>query len=288
MASQPLAPLATGFCSLLGALAYAWGWRSAAWLNAAGAAILAGSLIARGLQANHWPLANHYEFALAFALATALAPLVLARQRPSPEPAAAVERGHGDAEPVEDDPRPEPAVERSHIVQAATMVLATGLVLYARLGMPAFKRAIQPLPPALDSLWFPLHVGLAAAAYGALAMAGAAGLVWLVRPPGRIEAERLLDRAIAAGYPFLTLSLIFGMIWAQVAWGRYWGWDLKEAWTLITWLVYTLYWHLRGHPAWRGRRLAWLALAGSGVVLFTFLGTGWLARTVGLESLHLF
>jgi ABC-type transport system involved in cytochrome c biogenesis permease subunit len=274
-------------CLLLAALAYTRAWQSGFWLNAAGVAILAGSLIARGLQAGHWPQANQYEFALAFALGTGLAPLLLARQRPSRETAAAVEAGQGD-KPVEDGPVPKPRAERACGVQAVTMVLAAGLVLYARLGLPAFKRAIQPLPPALDSLWFPLHVGSAALGYGALAMAGAAGLVWLVRRPGRIEVERLLDRGIAAGYPLLTLSLIFGMIWAQVAWGRYWDWDLKEVWTLITWLVYTLYWHLRGRPAWKGRRLAWLALVGLGAVLFAFLGVGWLARTVGLESLHLF
>jgi ABC-type transport system involved in cytochrome c biogenesis permease subunit len=118
-------------------------------------------------------------------------------------------------------------------------------------------------------------------------------LVWLLHArdgdkPERRAAEGLLDRAIAAGYPLLTLSMIFGMIWAQVAWGRYWGWDLKELWTLITWLVYALYWHVRTRPGWQGRRLAWLCLAGLGAVFFTFLGTGWLARTVGLESLHLF
>ena len=86
----------------------------------------------------------------------------------------------------------------------------------------------------------------------------------------------------------MTISMIFGMIWAQAAWGRYWGWDLKEVWTLSTWLIYTLYWHLHRRPGWQGRRVAWLALIGLGAVLFTFLGTGWLARTVGLESLHLF
>lgn len=288
MASQPIAPLAAGACLLLAALAYARDWRAGAWLNAAGAAILAGSLIARGLQADHWPLTNQYEFALAFALGTALAPLMLVRRQPFRETAAAVEARRGDQKPVADGLEPEPRAERANGAQVATMILAAGLVLYARLGIPAFKRAIQPLPPALDSVWLPLHVGAAALGYGALAMAGASGLVWLVRQPGRIEAERLLDRAISVGYPLLTLSLIFGMIWAQVAWGRYWGWDLKEVWTLIAWLVYTLYWHLRARPAWRGRRFAWLAVAGLVAVLFTFLGTSWLARTVGLESLHLF
>jgi ABC-type transport system involved in cytochrome c biogenesis permease subunit len=174
------------------------------------------------------------------------------------------------------------------VVVASAMMVAAALVLYARLGMPAIRIAIRPLPPALDSVWLPLHVGAAALAYGFLAVAGSAGFAWLLSESARSEVEWLLDRAIAVGYPLLTLSLLLGMIWAQVAWGRYWGWDLKEVWTLITWLIYTLYWHLCRRRRWRGRRQAWLALAGFGSVLFTFVGVGWLARMVGLESLHLF
>jgi cytochrome c-type biogenesis protein CcsB len=176
------------------------------------------------------------------------------------------------------------------------MLIAALLVAYARFVLPGVKQMIRPLPPALDSAWMPLHVGTAALAYGSLALAGAAGLAWLLRKrtlsptevSGQSETEGLLDRAIAAGFPLLTLSMIFGMIWAQVAWGRYWGWDLKEAWTLITWLVYALYWHVRRRPQWKGLRLAWLALVGLASVLFTFLGIGWLARIVGLEGLQLF
>ena len=82
--------------------------------------------------------------------------------------------------------------------------------------------------------------------------------------------------------------MLLGTIWAQAAWGRWWGWDLKEVWTLITWLVFSLYAHVRRRSGWEGRRLAWLTLAGFASVLFTFLGVGWLARAVGLESLHLF
>jgi ABC-type transport system involved in cytochrome c biogenesis permease subunit len=265
MASGPLAPLAAGFCLLLSALACARGWKIGIWFAAAGAALLAGGLVARGLAAGRWPLTNEYEFALAFALAIALATIGLGTKA-----------GLSDS------------VDGASAVQAAALAIATGLVAYARLGMPAFKRTIQPLQPALDSTWLPLHVGSAALGYGALTVAGAAGLVWLVYKPSRTGASRLRNRGIAVGYPLLTLSMIFGMIWAQVAWGRYWGWDLKEVWTLITWLLYTLYWHLRGRPGWQGRRLAWLALAGLGAIFFTFLGVGWLARRVGLQSLHLF
>jgi ABC-type transport system involved in cytochrome c biogenesis permease subunit len=205
-------------------------------------------------------LTNQYEFAVAFALSTALAAL-------------AVDAGRAD---------------RSPTVQAVSLFLAAALVTYARLLLPDVKRAIQPLPPALDSVWLPLHVGAAALAYGALAVAGAAGLVWLARAPERTAVERTLRRGISAGYPLLTLSIILGLIWAQVAWGRYWAWDLKEVWTLITWLIYTLYWHLHRRPGWPGHRIAWLAAAGLAAVLFTFLGVGWLARSTGLQSLHLF
>jgi len=265
MASGPVGALVGGGCFLLSALVYAGRGRAGPWLGTAGAAVLTGTLAGRGLRAGHWPLTDEYEFALAFALGTAMAALALGHRERYSEP------GRGDS-----------------AVRATTMALAAVLVACARLIMPAFKRAIQPLPPALDSAWLPLHVGAAALGYGALAMAGAAAIIWRTRESGRAEAERLMDRAIAAGYPLLTLSMLLGMVWAQEAWGRYWDWDLKEVWTLVTWLVYTLYWHLRGHRRWKGRRLSWLALVGLGAVLFTFLGVGWLARAVGLQSLHLF
>jgi ABC-type transport system involved in cytochrome c biogenesis permease subunit len=260
MGSGPVTPLAAGVFFLLAAAASIRNRRLGAWLGAAGAAILGGGLAARGLQAGYWPLTSQYEFALAFALGTILAALALNAPRHGRVPAA----------------------------QALALLLAASLAAYARLGLPASKQASQPLSPVLDSAWLPLHVGSAALAYGALAVAGTAALAWLLREKDRPAAAWLLDRAIAAGYPLLTLSLIFGMIWAEVAWGRYWGWDLKEVWTLTTWLVYSLYWHVRQRRGWQGRRLAWLALAGLGAVLFTFLGTSWLARAVGLESLHLF
>ncbi len=268
MASGSLMVILASACFLLASLTYARGWPVGAWLAAAGAAILTGALAARGLRAGHWPLASEYEFALAFALGTALVALASATR----------------------------ASWRIPLVQAITMLIAVLLVAYARFVLPMAKQVIQPLPPALASVWLPLHVGAAALACGALALAGAAGLAWLLREhiphategSRRMETAWLLDRAIAAGFPLLTLAMIFGMIWAQAVWGRYWGWDLKEVWTLITWLVYALYWHVRRQPRWQGRRLVWLALIGLASVLFTFFGVGWLARAVGLESLHLF
>jgi ABC-type transport system involved in cytochrome c biogenesis permease subunit len=95
-------------------------------------------------------------------------------------------------------------------------------------------------------------------------------------------------RALALGYPWMSLVLITGAIWAQLAWGRYWSWDIKETWTLATWLVYTIVLHLRTLRGWRGKPIAALTIVGFALVLFTFLGTGWLARRTGLSSLHLY
>jgi ABC-type transport system involved in cytochrome c biogenesis permease subunit len=251
--------LVAGGLVLLSALAYLVRRQAGLLLGAMGAAVLVGALGARGIRAGYWPLTNQYEFALAFALATALAALTTAVRR-----------------------------KGLSVIQAATMLLSALLIVLARLGMPSFRRAVRSLPPVLDSAWLPLHVGAAALGYGALAMAGVSGAVWLAWRRSRSEAENLIGRAIAVGYPLLTLSMLLGMVWAQQAWGRYWNWDLKETWTLITWLAYTLYWHLQRRPRWKGRWMAWLALVGLGSVLFTLFGVGWLARQVGLESLHLF
>ena len=87
-----------------------------------------------------------------------------------------------------------------------------------------------------------------------------------------------MQRAVTLGFPWLTLSILTGAIWAQNAWGRYWGWDPKETWALITWLWYLLILHLRSLRRWRGRRLAVLVLVGLGVVMFTFIGVPWLVR----------
>ncbi|ULO09274.1 cytochrome c biogenesis protein CcsA [Paenibacillus sp. 19GGS1-52] len=87
------------------------------------------------------------------------------------------------------------------------------------------------------------------------------------------DLDEIAYRAIAIGFPIFTLgALIFAMIWAQVAWGRFWGWDPKEVWALITWLFYSAYLHLRLARGWQGRKSAWLAVLGFLVVMFTLVG----------------
>jgi ABC-type transport system involved in cytochrome c biogenesis permease subunit len=112
------------------------------------------------------------------------------------------------------------------------------------------------------------------------------GLADRLPPPGEIDAYNY--RAVAIGYPWMSLAIITGAIWAQVAWGSYWSWDIKETWALMVWLVYTLFFHTRVVKGWRGRPSAIISIVGFLMVLFTFLGVGWLARQVGLESLHVY
>jgi ABC-type transport system involved in cytochrome c biogenesis permease subunit len=95
-----------------------------------------------------------------------------------------------------------------------------------------------------------------------------------------------MERAVAWGFPWLTLGIFSGAIWAQNAWGRYWGWDPKETWSLVTWLWYLLILHVRVVRGWRGRRLALLVLAGFAIVFFSFAGLPLLIRAARLESLH--
>ena len=79
-------------------------------------------------------------------------------------------------------------------------------------------------------------------------------------------------RSVLIGFPVFTLgALIFAMIWAQEAWGRYWGWDPKEVWALITWLFYAVFLHLRLSKGWEGRKSAWLALIGFAIMIFNLV-----------------
>jgi len=87
------------------------------------------------------------------------------------------------------------------------------------------------------------------------------------------DLEEISYRAIAIGFPIFTLgALIFAMIWAEIAWSRFWGWDPKEVWALVTWLFYSAYLHLRLSRGWQGTRSAWLAVIGFLVVMFTLVG----------------
>jgi cytochrome c-type biogenesis protein CcsB len=167
----------------------------------------------------------------------------------------------------------------------------TGLVLVL-LGIAAvnFYVDVAPLPPALQSVWLVIHVFVASSATGFLALGFALSVVQLLQSrreslaasaktvkanflatlPDSTTLENLAYRVIIIGFILWTFTLMAGAIWAEAAWGRYWGWDTKEVWTFIVWVVYAGYVHARATRGWRGSRSAWLAIIGFSTVLFNF------------------
>jgi cytochrome c-type biogenesis protein CcsB len=170
---------------------------------------------------------------------------------------------------------------------ALVSVLACLLLAYASFG--GVDTRIKPLMPALKSNWLLIHVVTAFLGYAAFALAFGAGLLYLVqerRPrkslPPPAQLDRLVYRAAVLGFLLLTLGILTGAVWAETAWGRYWSWDPKETWSLITWLIYATLLHARLLKGWQGRRIAWLAVLGFLAVLFTYFGVSFLLT--GLHS----
>ena len=163
----------------------------------------------------------------------------------------------------------------------------SGFVLIA-LGVAStnFYVDVVPLPPSLQSAWLVIHVFVASLGTGFFALGAALSIVQLLqarRAAGSASRLRFLDtvpsadrlesmayRMIVVGFVFWTFTLIAGAIWAERAWGRYWGWDTKEVWTFIIWTIFAGYIHARATRGWRGARSAWLAIIGFSAVVFNF------------------
>jgi cytochrome c-type biogenesis protein CcsB len=173
-------------------------------------------------------------------------------------------------------------------VGAFVMPLAFLMMGYASV----LPKDIKPLMPALQSNWLSFHVGSAIISYGSFAVACGLSIMYLLNSkniksskskilPDEEACDYLSYRVIAFGYLMLTVVIISGAIWAKYAWSRYWAWDPKETWSLITWLIYSVYLHLRFNRGWRGKPAAWFAVIGFICVIFTFVGVNLL-----LPGLH--
>jgi len=144
------------------------------------------------------------------------------------------------------------------------------------------SRTAGPLVPVFQSLWLKVHILTAIVAYACFATAFAASCLYLVQTRSGVAAteessklarlDRVAYRVTVVGFPFMTVCVISGGIWADYVWGRYWSWDPKETWSLITWLMFAAYLHTRYHRGWRQRKAAVLAIAGFLTVLMTFFG----------------
>ena len=207
-----------------------------------------GSIVCRGLATDRWPLGNMYEFTSAVCLAAVVTWLVVLRRLPALR-----------------------AVALFVLLPVVVLLFLAGTVLYAR---------AAPVVPALRSYWLVVHVTTITVVVRAAARPGRGEPALPAAPvrPGRRDlAERLpsaaaLDRlayrTTIVAFPLYTFGVIAGAIWAEAAWGRFWGWDPKETVAFIAWVVYAAYLHARATAGWRGGRAAWINVAGLAVVLF--------------------
>jgi cytochrome c-type biogenesis protein CcsB len=155
------------------------------------------------------------------------------------------------------------------------------------LAATVFYVAVAPLVPALHSVWFMIHILAAIVSGAAFSVGGVAAILYLVvaraERKGTVKGylamlptsdaiDRISYRVLAFAFPLWTFTIAAGAIWAEYAWGRYWGWDPKETWSLVAWVVFAGYLHARATAGWRGRRAAWLAILGFALFWWNFIG----------------
>ena len=219
-------------------------------LQAAGLALHTAALVCRGIGAGRLPMTNQYEFATAFAWGLSLVSLIF-------------------------------VVRFKFPVLGAFAAPVTFLVI----GYAAMQsKEVHELMPALRSNWLGFHVSTAIIAYGAFGVSFVLGIIFLLRDrmkargfldthiPDREKLDAIAYRSVSLGLLFLTFCILSGAIWAERAWGSYWSWDPKETWSLVTWIVYAIYLHLRLRRGWQGRAAAIFQVIGFVCVLFTYVG----------------
>lgn len=165
---------------------------------------------------------------------------------------------------------------RTPLVSALAVPIAAAFLIWAYT-LPS--RALPLVPALQQSLLLTVHVAVAMIASGFFAVGFGAEVLYLVQRRGNVPwlpAPETLDdmgyRATIIGFPFWTLMIILGALWADIAWGRYWGWDPKETASLVTWFIYGGYLHARTLRGWRGTRSATLLIIGFVAVVFTYFG----------------
>jgi cytochrome c-type biogenesis protein CcsB len=179
-------------------------------------------------------------------------------------------------------------------------VLVPVLVLLTVSGKWLYSHA-APVMPALQSYWLPIHVSVVSLGSGVFLVGGVASILFLLKrspvgDPGRDDAlgrivarlpdaqtlDRIAYRTTIFAFPIFGFGVIFGAIWAEEAWGRYWGWDPKETVSFIAWVIYAAYLHARSTAGWRDRKAAWINVAGFIAMVFNLFFINLV--TVGLHS----
>jgi cytochrome c-type biogenesis protein CcsB len=220
-----------------------------------GAAAHLATLVTRGLAADRVPWGNMYEFVLSVTFVGAVAWLFLVFRRPD--------------------------VRRLGLYVSLTLMLllgVAGLLLYTQ---------VTPLVPALNSYWLVIHVSAAILATGIFLVGFVVAAMYLVRSahdrdqnrfafaarlPRSEVLEPLTFRLHTVAFPIWTFAVAAGAVWAEAAWGRYWGWDPKETWAFISWVVYAGYLHARATPSVRRTVATWIAIVGWLTMLMNLFG----------------
>jgi cytochrome c-type biogenesis protein CcsB len=223
--------------------------------------LLFAGVIARGISAHRVPWGNMYEFSITGALAFTGAYL---------------------------------GALRKYDLRWLGLLVSIAVLLTLGTAVAVLYRPSAPLVPALKSTWLVIHVSAAIISGGVFLLANVIAAAylyldsmerkgprtaWAQRLPSLEVLDQLSYRLVAFVFPLWTFAVIAGAIWAESAWGRYWGWDPKETWAFITWVAYAAYLHARVTIGWRGRRAAWLCLFAGSTFLFNYIyvniyGTG--------------
>ena len=220
-------------------------------------------VVCRGIAANRFPWGNMYEFVTAALLLVVTFYLVLAFR----------------------------GARWLGLPVALLTVIGQGLAV------TVFYVAVAPLVPALHSVWFIVHIVVACTAGAAFNVGGLLSILYLLKRraerreqlrgylaklPSSARIDELAYRFHAFAFPLWTFAVAAGAVWAEYAWGRFWGWDPKETWSLVTWVVYAGYLHARATAGWRGKRAAVVAIVGLACFWFNFVGINLLVS--GLHS----
>jgi cytochrome c-type biogenesis protein CcsB len=241
-----------------------WG-RFALLFTVLGALIHFACVAVRGIAVDRVPWGNMYEFTLVVGLVAVLAWLALLIKLPS--------------------------------LRYLGLFVMLPVLLVMFLAGTLYTKASK-LVPALQSYWLAIHVSSVAVAEGILLTSAAMTMLFLVRSryeravaaataagtepqlgpvarfgvklPGSASLDQAAYRTVAFAFPIYTAGVIFGAIWAEAAWGRYWGWDPKETWAFIAWVIYAVYLHARATAGWKGNRAGYINLLGFGAMTFNF------------------
>lgn len=229
-------------------------------LAALGLILQVAALVSRGIATERIALGNMFEFASAICIFTVGTYLALAMRKPARR-------------------------------KLGVFVLPPVVFILVLIGLKFYTQA-RPVVPALRSYWLGIHVSAATIATGIFLVSAICSALYLIKAkheakeretgsyvPSRVAGnlpssaalDRLAARTMTFAFPIWTFAIITGAIWAESAWGRYWGWDPKETWSFISWVVYAVYLHARATAGWKGKRAAYVNLLGAATMAFNFI-----------------